>query len=104
MDLDHTQPWQPPDRGGPPGQTRLGNLGPLGRTSHRIATHSRWQRHQPHPGTFVWRSPNRWIYLVTNEGTLKLGNNPFAHRVWAASQTPQTGETTGTAETVPKSA
>ena len=33
MDLDHTEPYVPTDYGGPPGQTRLGNLGPMGRSS-----------------------------------------------------------------------
>ena len=28
IDIDHTVPYLSPDRGGPPGQTRIGNLGP----------------------------------------------------------------------------
>jgi hypothetical protein len=39
IDIDHTEPYIPMDYGGPPGQTRLGNLGPLARTSHRAVTH-----------------------------------------------------------------
>ena len=35
MDLDHTQPYRSMDDSGPPGQTRLGNLGPMARSSHR---------------------------------------------------------------------
>src|SRR6188472_577691 len=31
MDLDHTERYVPTDYGGPPGQTRLGNLGPMAR-------------------------------------------------------------------------
>ena len=38
MDLDHTQPYRSMDYGGPPGQTRLGNLGPMARSSHRTVT------------------------------------------------------------------
>lgn len=29
MDIDHTERYMPTDYGGPPGQTRLGNLGPM---------------------------------------------------------------------------
>ena len=35
MDMDHTIPYLSPDRGGPPGQTRIGNLGPHVRRNHR---------------------------------------------------------------------
>ena len=42
MDLDHTERYVPMDYGGPPGQTRLGNLGPMGRPSHRAVTHGGW--------------------------------------------------------------
>ena len=34
-DLDHTTPYLHPQRGGPPGQTAVGNLGPLVRYYHR---------------------------------------------------------------------
>ncbi len=50
MDLDHTKPYLPLGRGGPPGQTGVHGLGPLGRTEHRIKTHSRWRVRQPEPG------------------------------------------------------
>jgi hypothetical protein len=36
MDLDHTKPYLPLARGGPPGQTGIHNLGLLSRTEHRI--------------------------------------------------------------------
>ena len=50
MDLDHTIPYTPISRGGPPGQTRIGNLGRLTRTEHRVKTHARgWRHHQPTP-------------------------------------------------------
>jgi hypothetical protein len=35
-DIDHTIPYWSPDKGGPPGQTRLGNLGPHTRYHHRM--------------------------------------------------------------------
>ena len=34
IDIDHTIPYLNPDRGGPPGQTRIGNLGPYVRRHH----------------------------------------------------------------------
>ena len=73
MDLDHTERYVPMDYGGPPGQTRLGNLGPMARPGHRAVTHGGWQKHQPEPGYYVHRSPIGYIYLVTNQGTLALG-------------------------------
>ena len=57
VDLDHTVPYLPRNRGGPPGQTRLGNLGPMARSSHRAVTHGGWHKAQPEPGYFVHRSP-----------------------------------------------
>jgi hypothetical protein len=57
MDMDHTIPYLSPDEGGPPGQTRIGNLGPHIRRSHRHKTHGKWQVRQPEPGTWLWRSP-----------------------------------------------
>jgi hypothetical protein len=85
MDLDHTKSYLPPARGGPPGQTGVHGLGPLTRFEHRLKTHSRWQVRQPEPGVWVWRSPNRNYYLVTNTGTHNLGDGPFARRIWRAA-------------------
>jgi hypothetical protein len=92
MDLDHTLPYAPTDTGGPPGQTSLGNLGPLDRTHHRDKTHGHGNLRQPDPGIYLYRSPEGWVYLTTNQGTLSLGNTAFAHRLWA-----QTGPWTLTA-------
>ena len=69
MDLDHTERYVSMDYGGPPGQTRRGNLGPFARPGHRAATHGGWTKHQPEPGYFVHRSPLGYVYLVTNQGT-----------------------------------
>ena len=85
MDLDHTERYVPIDHGGPPGQTRLGNLGPMTRASHRAVTHGGWKKHQPEPGYFVHRSPTGYVYLVTNQGTLALGRTNFSAAVWQAS-------------------
>jgi hypothetical protein len=86
MDLDHTERYVPLDYGGPPGQTRLGNLGPMARPSHRAVTHGGWAKHQPEPGYFIHRSPNGYVYLVTNQGTLALGRTNFSAAVWQASK------------------
>jgi hypothetical protein len=86
IDLDHTERYVPMDNGGPPGQTRLGNLGPMARPGHRAVTHGGWQKHQPEPGYYVHRSPTGYIYLVTNQGTLALGRTNFSAAVWQASK------------------
>jgi len=72
LDLDHTVPYVSPDDGGPPGQTGVGNLGPMTRRHHRIKTHGRWRVHQPYPGIYLWRSPHGRYYLVDHTGTHKL--------------------------------
>jgi hypothetical protein len=84
-DIDHTIPYLHPDRGGPPGQTRLGNLGPHARRHHNQKTHGRWQVRQPEPGTWLWRSPHRRIYLVNATGSHPLGATEFAQAIWRAA-------------------
>ena len=91
MDLDHTQPYRSMDYGGPPGQTRLGNLGPRARPSHRAVTHGGWAKSQPESGCFVHRSPQGYVYLVTNQGTLALGRTDFSAAVWFVSQRQEDG-------------
>jgi hypothetical protein len=68
-DIDHTDAYRSPDDGGPPGQTRLDNLGPMIRFHHRIKTHSRWRVKQPFNGVFVWQSPHGRVYVVDSTGT-----------------------------------
>lgn len=85
MDLDHTKPYVPRCRGGPPGQTSLANLGPLSRSPHRVVTHGGWGKRQPDPGRYLFRSPSGRIFLVTNQGTQDLGSTPFAATVWRAA-------------------
>jgi hypothetical protein len=84
-DLDHTIPYLPPSRGGQPGQTSVGNLGPLTRTEHRHKTFGRWRLRQPEPGTHLWRSPHGHIFLVTDLGTHDLGKTGFAKAIWRAA-------------------
>src|SRR5215207_8339707 len=88
VDLDHTVPYRPPDRGGPPGQTAVGNLGALSRSEHRLKTHNRWRVRQPEPGVYLWRSPTKAHYLVTNAGTFSLGDGNFAAIIWNATASP----------------
>jgi hypothetical protein len=85
LELDHTISYLSPSRGGPPGQTGVGKLGPMIRFEHRVKTHGRWRVRQPESGVWIWRSPNRAYYLVTNAGTYSLGDGPFARRVWRAA-------------------
>ena len=73
MQLDHTKPYLTPDHGGPPGQTAVGNLGPMTRFHHRIKTHGSCQLKQPFPGIYLWRDPHGRIYLVDHTGTRPLG-------------------------------
>ena len=88
IDLDHTIPYLSPDQGGPPGQTRIGNLGPHTRRHHRHKTFGGWQVRQPEPGTWLWRSPHHRIYLVNATGTHPLSNTTYAHTIWRAASPP----------------
>ncbi|HKX14585.1 MAG TPA: DUF222 domain-containing protein [Propionibacteriaceae bacterium] len=89
IDVDHTIPYLSPDEGGPPGQTRLGNLGPQVRRHHRLKTHGHWQVRQPEPGTWLWRSPHGRIYLINASGTHPLGDTEFAEAIWRAAKPPE---------------
>jgi hypothetical protein len=88
IDVDHTIPYLSPDQGGPPGQTRIGNLGPHTRYHHRLKTHAGWQVRQPEPGTWLWRSPHHRIYLINATGTHPLGDTEFAQAIWRAAADP----------------
>jgi hypothetical protein len=91
MDLDHTIPYRPPCRGGPPGQTGVDTMGPFARSEHRLKTHGRWRLRQPVAGLYLWRSPGGATYLVTNAGTQDLGESTFADTIWQAAEPhPQT--------------
>jgi hypothetical protein len=74
-DTDHTVPYVPIDEGGPPGQSRIGNLGPLGRGHHNAKTYGGFTCHQPLPGMFLWRTPTGHWYQVDNHGTHPLGRD-----------------------------
>jgi hypothetical protein len=72
-DKDHVHEYLRPDRGGPPGQTSLDNLAPLGRFAHRVKTHGRWRPRQTGPGVYEWTSPNGYRFRVDATGTHPLG-------------------------------
>jgi len=72
-DKDHTEAYVPLDQGGPPGQTRLDNIGPLGRGHHQGRTAGAFTCHQPLPGMFLWRTPTGHWYQVDHHGTHPLG-------------------------------
>jgi hypothetical protein len=95
LDADHSIPYRRPDHGGPPGQTGLHNLGPLARAHHRVVTFGRWRRRQPEPGTYVFRTPHGYVFVVTNQGTLNLGCAAFADDVWRRARRSPTHARTG---------
>lgn len=72
-DADHVIGYVPPDDGGPPGQTSMGNLAWLARFSHRLKTHGRWRVRQAAPGVLEWRSPHGYWWRVDHAGTHRLG-------------------------------
>lgn len=69
LDLDHIVPFDP---GGPPRQTRLANLSPLGRRAHRAKTHGGWKVAVSNPGVLRWTSPAGLGYLVGPTGTHRV--------------------------------
>ncbi|HET7736404.1 MAG TPA: hypothetical protein VFK52_10540, partial [Nocardioidaceae bacterium] len=76
-DQDHSKPYQLLSEGGPPGQTNLDNLGPLGRRSHRIKTFGTGWRHiRVGPRSFLWRTPTGYWFRVDPDGTTPLGPEP----------------------------
>ncbi len=72
-DVDHTVAYVPPDEGGPSGQTRTGNLGPLGRRHHNVKTFGAFRCHQPLPGLYLWELPCGLWFRVDHTGSTPLG-------------------------------
>ena len=60
-------------------------LGPLSRSEHRAKTIGHWRSKQPEPGTYLWRSPEDWIAITTNQGTLVLGHSSWATHLWESA-------------------
>lgn len=71
--VDHTVPYS---SHGPPGQSRIGNYGPMTIRHHRVKTHGSWSVRQPFPGIYVWRDPHGRFYLVDHTGTRRLPRPP----------------------------
>ena len=69
VQIDHTTAYDPH---GPPGQSRIGNYGPLTPFHHRLKTHGHWQVAQPFPGIYLWRDPGGATYLVDHTGSRRL--------------------------------
>ena len=88
---DRPSTWTTPpptfhsEKGGPPGQTGVGALGPLARREHRHKTFGHLKVRQPVPGVYFWRSRHGWVWLVTNTGTHALGRGPGADAFWQAA-------------------
>lgn len=55
-----------------PGQSRIGNYGPMTSFHHRIKTFGGWQVRQPFPGLYLWRDPHGVFYLVDHTGTRRI--------------------------------
>jgi hypothetical protein len=81
MDLDHTGGWT-----GGTAATRVGNLGRLTRTEHRVKTHaSGWRHRQPRPGVHLWRTPTGHHYRVDHTGTHAVPEptgSTLEHALW----------------------
>jgi hypothetical protein len=75
-DLDHIEPYDHGDEGGPapPGQTRPDGLACLCRTHHRCKTLYGWSYQRLPDGSYRWKDPHGHIYIVDPEtGTTDLG-------------------------------
>jgi hypothetical protein len=68
-DLDHIEPYVPPDRAGPPGQTAPSKLAPLCRRHHRLKTSGRWRYRRARDGTYTWHGPHGLTFTVTRDTT-----------------------------------
>ena len=68
-DLDHIDPYVPPDDGGPPGQTSTANTARLCRYHHRVKTHGHWRYQRTGPTHVTWTSPQGRTYTVDHTGT-----------------------------------
>ena len=67
--VDHTEAFR---HRGPPGQSTVGNYGPMTSFHHRIKTHGGWEVRQPFPGIYLWRDPHGATYLVDHTGSRRL--------------------------------
>ena len=70
---DHTIPYVPMNRGGPPGQTDPAKMAKLTRPHHRLKTFAGWTVTHIALGVWLWRSPHGYHFLVHHHGTTPLG-------------------------------
>ncbi len=87
VDIDHTQAYEhgrvrSDGQAQEQPQSRMDNYGPMGRFSHRIKTHGRWQVRQPFDGIYLWRDPQGHHYLVDHTGTRKVTQPKLRRRTW----------------------
>jgi hypothetical protein len=57
------------------GRTSSHNLTPLCRRHHRMKTHHGWRYHRIRTGTYRWRSPHGYEYLVSPGGTIDISGD-----------------------------
>jgi hypothetical protein len=57
------------------GRTSSQNLAPLCRRHHRMKTHHGWRYHRIRVGTYRWRSPHGYEYLVSPTGTIDISSD-----------------------------
>ncbi|MER7609664.1 hypothetical protein [Nocardioides sp. NPDC127503] len=57
------------------GPTSSHNLTPLCRQHHRMKTHYGWRYHRIRAGTYRWRSPHGYEYVVSPVGTIDVSND-----------------------------
>jgi hypothetical protein len=80
-DLDHITKYLPMEDGGPPGQTRPGNLAPLCRSHHRVKTHTSWHYKRLDEGSYEWTAPTGHQYRVAP--SLPAAPKPLtSHQLW----------------------
>jgi hypothetical protein len=73
QDDEHTDPYVPMSRGGPPGQTNHLTMSKMTRRHHRLKTHGGWTVRQLRPGAWLYRSPHGYYFLVDQHGDTALG-------------------------------
>ena len=86
-DFDHPVPWRDPKDGGPPGQTAVDGLAPLGRRHHRLKTNGGWYLFSPGPGVWWWRTPTGFWFRVDADGTHEHGRDPELDGRWLPRRT-----------------
>jgi len=76
LDHDHNVPYVDPKDGGPPGQTRIDNLGKMTRRHHRVKTHA--------PGWTLAQLPGHRYLWVTPHGRYRITDSAGTHLVLAS--------------------